>query len=199
MNNVPKFVRTRFWSRNFCRTLEQGRRNFTLFETPDPGSGNRVQVVGLQSNIGNRYFHSIDQTRLAKVTIQTTGDSSSTLSARDFEDIAAETLDSLTTYFDDLLETSKIEDADVVHGDGVLTVKLGKHGVYVINKQSPNKQIWLSSPTSGPKRYDFINQTWIYKHNNVSLYQLLNSEIPEIVQNPTVDFEKNCSYGSPKI
>ena len=30
---------------------------------------------------------------------------------------------------------------------GVLTLKLGEHGTYVINKQPPNKQIWLSSPT----------------------------------------------------
>lgn len=31
---------------------------------------------------------------------------------------------------------------------GVLTVKVGgEHGTYVINKQTPNKQIWLSSPT----------------------------------------------------
>lgn len=29
---------------------------------------------------------------------------------------------------------------------GVLTVKLGDRGTYVINKQPPNKQIWLSSP-----------------------------------------------------
>jgi len=29
---------------------------------------------------------------------------------------------------------------------GVLTLKLGEHGIYVINKQPPNKQIWLSSP-----------------------------------------------------
>jgi frataxin len=31
---------------------------------------------------------------------------------------------------------------------GVLTLKLGEHGTYVINKQPPNKQIWLSSPIS---------------------------------------------------
>jgi frataxin-like iron-binding protein CyaY len=29
---------------------------------------------------------------------------------------------------------------------GVLTLKLGELGTYVINKQSPNKQIWMSSP-----------------------------------------------------
>lgn len=29
---------------------------------------------------------------------------------------------------------------------GVLTVRLGDRGTYVLNKQPPNKQIWLSSP-----------------------------------------------------
>ena len=29
---------------------------------------------------------------------------------------------------------------------GVLTVRLGRHGTYVVNKQAPNRQIWLSSP-----------------------------------------------------
>jgi len=31
---------------------------------------------------------------------------------------------------------------------GVLTLDLGSHGTYVLNKQPPNKQIWLSSPVS---------------------------------------------------
>jgi frataxin len=31
-------------------------------------------------------------------------------------------------------------------------------GVYVLNKQPPNKQIWLSSPISGPKRFDFVTR-----------------------------------------
>lgn len=30
---------------------------------------------------------------------------------------------------------------------GVLTLDLGDKGTYVINKQPPNKQIWLSSPS----------------------------------------------------
>ena len=29
---------------------------------------------------------------------------------------------------------------------GVLTLKLGSKGTYVINKQTPNRQMWLSSP-----------------------------------------------------
>lgn len=76
---------------------------------------------------------------------------------------------------------------------GVLTVYLGStHGTYVINKQSPNKQIWLSSPTSGPKRFDFVyaqddSKTgyWIYKHTGETLHELLDKEFTEITQTKT--------------
>ncbi len=33
---------------------------------------------------------------------------------------------------------------------GVLTLKLGSLGTYVINKQAPNHQIWMSSPVRYP-------------------------------------------------
>ena len=39
---------------------------------------------------------------------------------------------------------------------GVLNINLGKLGFWVLNKQSPNKQIWWSSPISGPRRYEHI-------------------------------------------
>lgn len=79
----------------------------------------------------------------------------------------------------------------------MLTVKFGNdYGTYVINRQVPNQQIWLSSPKSGPKRYDFIDGTWIYKHDGKLLHDLLNEEIPEIVKFP-VSFSK-CSYSTKK-
>ncbi|XP_033326404.2 frataxin [Megalopta genalis] len=111
-----------------------------------------------------------------------------------FEKVTNETLDSLTEYFDELIENSAhLTEADVSYGDGVLTVKFGKtYGTYVINRQTPNKQIWLSSPKSGPKRYDFVNGKWIYKHDGMTLHDLLNDEIPAIIMNPTC-FEK-CSF-----
>lgn len=37
-----------------------------------------------------------------------------------------------------------------------MTIIHPTQGSYVINKQPPNKQIWLSSPVSGPKRYDWV-------------------------------------------
>ena len=35
----------------------------------------------------------------------------------------------------------------------MLNVEVGDRGTFVLNKQAPNLQIWLSSPVSGPLRY----------------------------------------------
>uniref|UniRef100_A0A1Q3FAV8 ferroxidase n=1 Tax=Culex tarsalis TaxID=7177 RepID=A0A1Q3FAV8_CULTA len=108
-----------------------------------------------------------------------------------FETVCSDTLESLCEYFEQLIEeTSFLKAADVTYGDGVLTVKLGEpYGTYVINRQSPNRQIWLSSPTSGPKRYDFVPDkstvnegSWVYKHDGVSLHELLQQEIGAITK-----------------
>lgn len=71
-------------------------------------------------------------------------------------------------------------------------------GTYVINKQTPNKQIWLSSPRSGPKRFDFIFSStasttnshhnlgyWFYKHEKITLHELLDKEFSDIVGEQT--------------
>jgi frataxin len=38
----------------------------------------------------------------------------------------------------------------------VLNLSLPPHGTYVLNKQPPNQQIWMSSPISGPCRFGFV-------------------------------------------
>uniref|UniRef100_A0A7M4EE51 Frataxin, mitochondrial n=2 Tax=Crocodylus porosus TaxID=8502 RepID=A0A7M4EE51_CROPO len=103
----------------------------------------------------------------------------SSLDEATYEKLAEETLDSLVEFFEDLAdEAFTPEDYDVSFGIGVLTVTLGGDmGTYVINKQTPNKQIWLSSPTSGPKRYDWTGRNWVYIHDGKSLHELLQMEI----------------------
>ena len=67
---------------------------------------------------------------------------------------------------------------------------MGDKGIYVLNKQPPNKQIWLSSPLSGPKRFDWVlfsegqdqkegsgTGDWIYLRDGSSLTQLLKKEL----------------------
>ncbi|KAG9101500.1 Mitochondrial chaperone Frataxin [Ceratobasidium sp. UAMH 11750] len=71
---------------------------------------------------------------------------------------------------------------EVDYNSGVLTLRLGDKGTYVINKQPPNKQIWLSSPKSGPKRYDFDaeRKEWFYIRDNVTLRSLLEEELSAV-------------------
>eukprot|EP00041_Stephanoeca_diplocostata_P028488 m.809461 g.809461 ORF g.809461 m.809461 type:complete len:202 (+) comp23383_c1_seq16:311-916(+) len=100
--------------------------------------------------------------------------------ATTFHKIADETLEQLSDELNDIADSHpQGYEFDVDFGDAVLTVDLADHGTYVINKQTPNQQIWLSSPTSGPKRYDFdmSTNTWVYSHDNVTLHARLSTEL----------------------
>lgn len=65
--------------------------------------------------------------------------------------------------------------------EGVLTVSLGARGTYVLNKQAPNKQIWSSSPVSGPARYDWQAGRWVYKRDGHELLQQLSQEMTQLL------------------
>ena len=69
----------------------------------------------------------------------------------------------------------------------------------MLNKQPPNRQIWLSSPVSGPKRYDWVENgygdgdgeereegdgkgeggrgEWVYLRDGSTLSGLLEEEV----------------------
>lgn len=47
------------------------------------------------------------------------------------------------------------QQVDVSLSQGVLNINVGSRGFWVVNKQSPNQQLWLSSPVSGPKRFEY--------------------------------------------
>lgn len=53
----------------------------------------------------------------------------------------------------------ELNDSDIVEvqcRDGVLTIDTRHRGSYVLNKQAAKRQLWLSSPLSGPHHYDMI-------------------------------------------
>eukprot|EP01111_Echinosteliopsis_oligospora_P009831 TRINITY_DN2955_c0_g1_i1.p1 TRINITY_DN2955_c0_g1~~TRINITY_DN2955_c0_g1_i1.p1 ORF type:complete len:207 (+),score=30.24 TRINITY_DN2955_c0_g1_i1:66-623(+) len=80
------------------------------------------------------------------------------------------------------LEEINIPDFDLEYSNGVLTVSLGKKGTYVFNKQSPNRQIWWSSPISGPKRFEYdsaLNQ-WVNNRDRIPLLSTLSQEIKRL-------------------
>ena len=97
--------------------------------------------------------------------------------------LSNETMESLNDRFSELIEDhDNLMGADTTLADGVLTVKLNEHGTYVINKQTPNQQIWLSSPVSGPYRYDIFRNSWVYKHTGETLHALLDRELTLFIQ-----------------
>lgn len=83
-------------------------------------------------------------------------------------------------------------------------------GTYVLNKQPPNQQIWISSPISGPKRYDWVlsrgegqhqkegsemdvegdlrGGEWVYLRDGSTLSELLKREL-DVQMNPSEGVE----------
>jgi len=99
------------------------------------------------------------------------------LSDNEYSQIANEYLETLSDELEMLAEDYPQVDAEL--SLGVMTLSVGEGKTYVINKQPPNKQIWLSSPISGPKRYDLIGGKWITLRDNTALTDLLEEELLE--------------------
>lgn len=99
------------------------------------------------------------------------------LDPRQYSTIADEYLEDLCDQLEAISEEFPQIDAELNHGVMTLTTAPGKN--YVINKQPPNKQIWLSSPISGPKRYDLINGKWTTLRDGSRLSDLLSKEISD--------------------
>ncbi|KAG4259377.1 hypothetical protein LB506_004131 [Fusarium annulatum] len=110
------------------------------------------------------------------------------ITEQQYHDLADEYLDNVVGKFEELQDQR--EDIDVDFSAGVLSISWPDKGTYIINKQPPNKQIWLSSPISGPKRYDWClfgegqNEKegtavgdWIYVRDGSSLNQVFSEEL----------------------
>ena len=74
-----------------------------------------------------------------------------------------------------------IEDNDIHHeidvdlNDNILTL-ITNGGTFVINKQRSTKEIWLSSPLSGPYHFALKEEKWISR-NQTELLTLLTKEL----------------------
>lgn len=72
---------------------------------------------------------------------------------------------------------------EIEYSSGVLNLTLPPYGTYVLNKQPPNLQIWMSSPVSGPSRFEYINGSWVHhRKEGVKLGELLSGELKEILE-----------------
>jgi len=105
--------------------------------------------------------------------------SPSNITQAKYHEVSDSTMEALLDSLEGLVDELNDPGNEVEYSSGVLTLSLTGKGTYVINKQPPNQQIWLSSPTSGPKRYDFDLDTgnWIYSRDKRSIGELLEEEL----------------------
>ena len=100
--------------------------------------------------------------------------SASSAAGDDYVALADEALDTILEKADELADER--DDVEVELSSGVLTLKTPE-GTWVLNKQVPNRQLWLSSPVSGPCRYEYVEGTWTHTRDGSSLAELLEREL----------------------
>ncbi|PON79684.1 Frataxin [Parasponia andersonii] len=110
----------------------------------------------------------------------------SVLQEDEFHRLADSTIHDLQEKFEGYGDSVQVEGFDIDYGNEVLTLKLGDLGTYVLNKQTPNRQIWLSSPVSGPSRFDWDPNAhaWVYRRNKANLLDVLESELEQLCGEP---------------
>ena len=101
--------------------------------------------------------------------------SASSAAGDDYVALADEALDTILEKADELADER--DDVEAELSSGVLTLKIAGTGTWVLNKQVPNRQLWLSSPLSGPCRFDYVDGTWTHTRDGSSLSELLEREL----------------------
>jgi frataxin len=176
-----KAIQTILSSRNNIRTIGSTSRSTSTTSTSliqTHGQGRQQQQQHQQQhrqfyqyNYQNQHLNSINNTSF-KNNASTTATNTTHTTTRLFhtESEYHTQADDTLNIIQDTLEFY-IEDHDLLpsfeinYASGVLTISLQpKHGTFVLNKQTPNKQIWWSSPLSGPRRYEWdeVMGKWVW-------------------------------------
>ncbi|CAN1843945.1 Frataxin, mitochondrial [Linum perenne] len=110
----------------------------------------------------------------------------SLLQENEFHELADSTIHDLQEKLEEYGDTVQVDGFDIDYGNEVLTLKLGELGTYVLNKQTPNRQLWLSSPVSGPSRFDWDSdaKAWIYPRTKASIMRVFESELQQLCGEP---------------
>lgn len=91
-----------------------------------------------------------------------------------FEGLAARTLQRFASCIEDA--TMDLE-VDLV--EGVLSIETEDGATYLVNKHSPLRQLWLSSPVSGAGHFNYNpeSKTWVSTRGGEPLETILEREL----------------------
>ncbi|TID29620.1 hypothetical protein CANINC_001739 [Pichia inconspicua] len=158
------------------------KRNFQHIKTCTPTklAFNTTSFKFQKTQSQSRLAISHTQIRFKSINASTDGseipDDVKNLTIEKYHEVADDTFETILEDLDSFFEKNKIMEADVDEEAGVMQINCSE-GSYVINKQPPTKQIWLASPISGPKRFDYHNDEWISLRDNIKLADLLKNEM----------------------
>ena len=95
-----------------------------------------------------------------------------------YHTLADLTLEGVQDVFDEITDESPELEVEVEYSSGVLNIAVGTLGTFVLNKQAPNLQLWLSSPITGPLRYNYCQATasWLNSRDNHRLFDCLATD-----------------------
>ena len=99
-----------------------------------------------------------------------------------FQDTADETLNCVFDTVESWVDSHELVDYDGSIQAGVVTLSFGTNGTFVLNKQAPARQLWLSSPISGPSHYTLCKERgdWVDARNGRKLLSCLTSELQSV-------------------
>ena len=106
-----------------------------------------------------------------------------TLDESKFLGLAEGTLERLAEAIEDALG----DELDVEMDGGILTIALSDGGQYIVNKNAPMRQIWLSSPRSGAWHFDWDEAGACWRSTRgqpVNLADLLAEELKAATGKP---------------
>jgi len=89
----------------------------------------------------------------------------------------------VTDYLDQLLERVEASYWQVVDCElsaGILNIDTDKQGTFIINRNIPRQELWLSSPFSGGAHFAYVDKKWLNTRTNESFETLLFSELDQL-------------------
>lgn len=91
---------------------------------------------------------------------------------QDFSSLASQVIDKMA---EDIEEQDPECLLDVDLNNNILSIN-SQDGTYVINIQTPAREIWLSSPVSGPYHFSFKDGAWL-SSKGANMFNILSNEL----------------------
>jgi len=160
---------------------------------PLSAHGNVAEQIVLQST--NRIG-----TRTTRIRNESTKVNTASQKQENTENVFHLLADSTLSAIHDVVEIwaddMDLRDLDITYEMNVLTISCGSKGTFVLNKQAPAQELWVSSPVSGPARYTYCSkiQAWKDTRSSEKLLGRFEQELQQICECAGLSMAKASKY-----